>query len=31
LPWVRARVLGQPHFQSFPHAERLLAALLPAG
>ena len=31
LPWVRARVLGQPHFQSFPHADRLLAALLPAG
>jgi hypothetical protein len=31
LPWVRARVLGRPHFQSFPHAERLLATLLPAG
>lgn len=31
LPWVRARVLGRPQFQSFSHAERLLAALLPEG
>lgn len=31
LAWVRARARGEPIFQSFPHAERLLAALLPPG
>lgn len=31
LSWVRARVRGEAVFQSFPHAERLLAPLLPSG
>lgn len=29
MPWVRARVHGEPLSQSIPHADRLLAALLP--
>jgi hypothetical protein len=28
LPWVKARALGRPESQSFPHAERLLADLI---
>ncbi|MDX1512403.1 MAG: hypothetical protein R3174_01555 [Gammaproteobacteria bacterium] len=31
MAWIRARLRGEPIFQSFPHAEQLLAPLLPAG
>lgn len=31
MSWVRARVMGASIFQSFPHAEQLLSALLPSG
>ena len=31
LAWLRARVQGDAIFQTFPHAEQLLAAMLPSG